>query len=262
MGMPGANITIDVSRVVPEAREAVEWAGRVYYEHTRPWFVGLVLHGSAVKGGFIPRCSDIDFQLYLGPAAFTPEGYLPFATSAAIQRNLAWIDPKPFAYLQCYAYPGTLAEGQIGPVPGAYALLAGELPVPEATAEQLRESARRALDALDPVPGALKTGLLEHGDGKLERMVRLLCTDVWPVVYQIVAIQHDEPIRAWNLRKDAAIALLPKDGELHAHASSFHRTVRAYYPSRHAHDAAVTLLEHGVNFLAAAKAWWQQRRAQ
>ncbi|MFQ5795285.1 MAG: hypothetical protein ACE5JP_09580 [Candidatus Bipolaricaulia bacterium] len=45
---------IDVSPLVPEARQTVIDAAHVYLEHTRPWFIGLLIHGSALKGGFIP----------------------------------------------------------------------------------------------------------------------------------------------------------------------------------------------------------------
>ncbi len=48
-----------------EARVIVEAAAAIYLRHTQPWFIGLVVHGSALKGGFIPGCSDIDFQLFL-----------------------------------------------------------------------------------------------------------------------------------------------------------------------------------------------------
>ena len=44
---------MDVSRLVPEAQSIAAAAGEVYLRHTRPWFVGLIAHGSAVKGGFI-----------------------------------------------------------------------------------------------------------------------------------------------------------------------------------------------------------------
>ena len=60
-----------VSGLTPEARPIAAAAAAVYMRHTRPWFIGLVAHGSAVKGGFIPGCSDVDLQLYLDDAAFT-----------------------------------------------------------------------------------------------------------------------------------------------------------------------------------------------
>jgi len=44
----------DLSRVVPEAKSIVQAAATVYLNHTGPWFIGLLVHGSALKGGFIP----------------------------------------------------------------------------------------------------------------------------------------------------------------------------------------------------------------
>ena len=51
---------LDLSGVQPEARPIVEAASAVYLQHLRPWLLGLLLHGSALKGGYIPGCSDID----------------------------------------------------------------------------------------------------------------------------------------------------------------------------------------------------------
>jgi hypothetical protein len=96
---------IDVASLVPEAREIVRASAQIYFEHTRPWFVGLLIHGSALKGGFIPGCSDIDFKLYLHDGAFQANGDLRFDLSLAIQRDLSRIDPAPFQYIQCYAQP-------------------------------------------------------------------------------------------------------------------------------------------------------------
>jgi hypothetical protein len=85
-----------LARVQPEAKPIVAAASQIYVAHARPWFVGLVLHGSALKGGFIPQCSDIDLQLYLDEAAFTPEGQLPLDLCLSIHQELAQIDPSPF----------------------------------------------------------------------------------------------------------------------------------------------------------------------
>ena len=68
---------VDVSGLTPEARPIVKEVAAVYLKHTTPWFIGLIVHGSAVKGGFIPGCSDIDFQLYLEDSAFSWHGQLP-----------------------------------------------------------------------------------------------------------------------------------------------------------------------------------------
>ena len=108
---------IDVSGIIPELRPVAEKAAHVYGHHAGRDFVGLVAHGSAVKGGFIEGCSDIDFQLYLHDRALTPEGHLPLERSIALHRDLAHIDPAPALYIQCYAFGSTLREGWTGPDP-------------------------------------------------------------------------------------------------------------------------------------------------
>ena len=87
---------IDITRLVPAAQPIAARAAPVYLQHTSPWFVGLLAHGSAYKGGYIAGCSDIDFQLYLDPTAFTSEGMLPLSLLMTIHRVLAPIDPSPF----------------------------------------------------------------------------------------------------------------------------------------------------------------------
>ena len=71
----------DTSHLAPAAQRIASRAAVVYLEHTQPWFIGLLAHGSAYKGGYIPGCSDIDFQLYLDPVAFTSAGTLPLRSA-------------------------------------------------------------------------------------------------------------------------------------------------------------------------------------
>jgi hypothetical protein len=61
---------LNLSPLTPEARPIVEAAAAIYLRHFQPWFVGLVVHGSALKGGFLPGCSDIDLLLFLDRQAF------------------------------------------------------------------------------------------------------------------------------------------------------------------------------------------------
>lgn len=68
---------LDLSHVVPAAKPIVEAAARVYHRYTEQWLLGLLIHGSALKGGFIPGYSDIDLQVYLRSEAFTIYGQLP-----------------------------------------------------------------------------------------------------------------------------------------------------------------------------------------
>lgn len=245
-------MVIDVSGLIPEAQAIAAGAAAIYCKQTAPWFIGLVAHGSAVKGGYIPNCSDIDFQLYLTADAFAAHGDLPLPLGMAIQRELATINPAPFRYIQCYALTSRLRPGWIGPIPGAHHLVAGRIPVPLATAEALRESAQQDLAVLQPEG----INLLSHGSYRLERLIRLHCTKVWPVLYQVAALQQDDPIRIWNLPKPAVIALLPADSELGQTIRAFDAAVRAYYPDERLVADGLQVLVTGTAFLAAAKRWW------
>ncbi|MBV7337758.1 hypothetical protein KFU94_57920 [Chloroflexi bacterium TSY] len=244
--------SIDVSPLILEAQPIAKAAATIYLKHTRSWLVGLISHGSALKGGFIPGCSDIDFQLYLTNSAFTNHGQLPLEIHLTIQRELTVIDPTPFRYVQCYAHGSQLPEDYVGPVPGAHHVVAGRLPIPTATAQELIESARSALDYLTPSGPTL----LSHGGGRLERHVRLLCTKVWPTLYQVLALQIDAPIQIWCLPKPDAIDYLSEDTPCGAAIRRFYHAVLAYYPEENSVDKALSVIETGVHFLRAAKTWW------
>jgi len=246
--------TIDVAGLIPEAQAIAAQAAAIYCKHAAPWFIGLVAHGSAVKGGYIPNSSDIDFQLYLTAEAFADDGELPLPLGMAIHRELAQIDPTPFRYIQCYALTSQLRPGWIGPIPGAHHLVAGRIPVPLATAAALRTSAQKSLAALQPEG----INLLSHGGYRLERLIRLHCTQVWPVLYQVVALQQDDPIRVWNLPKDQVIALLPLESEPGQAIRAYDQAVRTYYPDERLVADGLQVLETGIAFLEAAKRWWLQ----
>lgn len=256
-------VEADVTRLVREAQRIAARVAAVYLKHTAPWFVGLLAHGSAYKGGYIAGCSDIDFQLYLEPAAFTPEGTLPLPLLASIHRDLVPIDPSPFRYVQCYALPCATPPGQTPPVPGAYTVLAGRLPVAEATGVQLHESARLALARLEPLSRSLASELTSCGGERLRHKTRLLCTEVWPTLYHIATLQHGDPIAVWNLPKPDVIALLPPDMAVGGAIRAFYAAVRDYYPDEATVDGRLAVIMRGVEFLCAAQAWWaeyQRRR--
>lgn len=249
-----AAVSIDVSGLLPDAQPIVARVAAIYMKHTAPWFIGLLAHGSAVKGGYISNCSDIDFRLYLTDDAFAPDGELPLALGMAIHQELAQIDPTPFRYIQCYAFKDHRRPGWVGPIPGAYHLVAGRIPVPLATADALRESAKHDLATLQPDA----FNLLGHGGGRLERQVRLHCTQVWPVLYQVVALQQADPIQVWNLPKQAVIALLPIESELGQAIRAYDQAVRTYYPTERSVTDGLKVLKTGMAFLEAAKRWWLQ----
>jgi hypothetical protein len=251
---------IDLSGLIPEARPIAGPVARVYLKHTAPWFIGLIVHGSAVKGSVIPGCSDLDFHLYLEDAAFAWQGQLPLELGFAIRRDLEGIDLAPFRYVQCYPHTRQLPEDWVGPIPGAYHLLAGELPVPEATAHDLRRSARRALAELDPAPDFLMGKLLGPGGVRLERSLRLLCTKVWPVLYQVLTLQARDgsPIDLWCLTKEGAMRRLPRGTALRNEIEEFYQAVWAYYPAEDSLEGALAVIAHGVAFLQAARSWWDR----
>ena len=250
----------DVSGLVPEARPIAQQVATVYLKHTAPWFIGLIAHGSAVKGGAIPNCSDIDFQLFLRESAYTARGDIPLELGFAIRRELEGIDLRPFRYVQCYVRTVQYKPDLVGPIPGAYHLVAGRLPVPEATADALRRSARRALDELDATSWFIMGKLFGPGGVRLERNLRLLCTKVWPVLYQVLTLQNpdSDPIRLWCLAKEEAIERLPHDTSLYHNVRAFYRSVWIYYPEEDSLEDALSLIRTGIAFLQSAADWWKE----
>ncbi|HSJ58216.1 MAG TPA: hypothetical protein VLC95_13615 [Anaerolineae bacterium] len=245
---------IDVSGLVVEAQPVARACAEIYLRHVGAWFVGLLAHGSAVKGGFIPGCSDLDMQLYLDDAAYSWHGQLPLEIGFAVRRELEAVDLGPFRYVQCYPRRVHVEPGWVGPIPGAYHLIAGRLPIPAATAADLLESARRALDTLDPAPRHLMGKLLGHGSERLARSLRLLCTEVWPAVYQVLALHECEPLATWQLNKVEAIRRLPAG--VRPAAERFYAAVRAYYPAEDSLEGALDLISAGVYTLESATPWW------
>ena len=251
---------LDVSPLVPEARQVVAAVAQVYWRHTQPWLVGLLVHGSALKGGFIPGGSDIDFHLYLDDAAFDARHSPPFEMAAAVQRDLAQIAIAPFHSIQCFVRPtGYTLPGQedwVPPIPGAYHVVLGRLPIAPATPGQVRAAARRSLETLDPVPFYIGRNLFDYAPGRLARFVRLLATAVWPTLYHVLVCQAADPLAPWRLPKTEAIALLPEDEALSAEIREFHARLRAYYQAGQPDAAGLAVLEQGVRFLRMAQAWY------
>lgn len=246
----------DVWPLTPEAQPVALAAATVYLRHMRPWLIGLLAHGSALKGGYIPGCSDVDMQLYLREEAFTSDDALPFKLGLAIQRDLAAVPLGPFEYVQCYALSPQPREGWVGPIPGAYHMILGRLPAPEATSGQLRESARRALDGLRPAPEYITGGLLTYSHARLERQARLLCTDVWPLVYHVLSLSRPDPIAMWRLTKMDAIWHLPTE-TLQQEAEWFLHAVRQGFAGGRAAEGLIAVLARGVALRAAVDEWYR-----
>lgn len=138
------------------------------------------------------------------------------------------------------------------------------MPVVEATDQALRASARQALAELDPAPAFLVGKLLGPGGVRLERSIRLLCTKVWPVLYQVLTLQGQDDAASdiWCLPKEQAIRRLPSGSALQKEIEAFYQAVWAYYPTEDSLEHALSVIEHGVAFLQAAGVWWDRSQPE
>lgn len=254
---------IDVSGVQPEAQRIVERAARIFVSHLRQSLVSIVAHGSAVKGGYIPFGSDIDFNIIVAPDLVGRHGELPLNTAIEMHRDLAVIDPAPFRYLQARAHPVGAHRGA-GLIPGAYHVVYGDAELTIATDAELRRNARTALARLDPavVSAQVSNRLLDHGEDRLHRELRYLCTDIWPTLYHVVSLNADDAVTAWGLTKQAAIACIDAESGLGRAIRLFYTTIVAHYRDGETVDSALASLEQGVAFLDAAAQWYQTTGAQ
>lgn len=235
-------------------------AAGVYTRHLCPNLTSLVLHGSVVKGGYIPGGSDVDIALFLKPDALRENGRLPLARVLALYRDLAEVDVAPFRYLNTYAYPEGSKPG-IGFIPGAFRVVYGSRDVPVATEEELRQSAHESLATLDPgdADRRIARKLIGHAEGRAYAELRLLCTDVWPVLYHILCVQTGDPIRVWQLPKDEAVAAVEGDTDHGRLVRAFYGTVTEHYAAGETVDTALEALQLGVDFLYAASRWYAGR---
>jgi hypothetical protein len=135
-------------------------------------------------------------------------------------------------------------------------MVAGSLPVAEATRSQLQESARKRIAALNPMPRYIVDSLFESGTGRMSWHIRWLCTDVWPTLYQVLVLQGHDPFTVWSLPKPEAIELLSPDTALGQTIRAFYEAVQIYYPYEQLQVEELAVIETGIAFLQSAKAWW------
>ncbi|PEA55475.1 hypothetical protein CON64_08820 [Bacillus pseudomycoides] len=246
--------TIKTLKLKEEAKKIVKQVADVYQRHTGEDFIGLLVHGSAVKGGIIPGSSDIDFYLYLKEAAFERQGVLPLNLYVNIHRDLSKIDIKSFRYIQCEALTDQLPEEFVGPIPGAYQIVAGRLPIEEATNEQLKESAIKALHNITAVPKYFST-LLDHGKERLTRVVRQLSTQVSPTIFHVLSVVNQDAVEVWEMPKNEAIHLLPNE-EMKQFVIQFYECAGRYYPDENSVDDALGMIENGAKFFESVNLWF------
>ncbi|HDX9589831.1 TPA: hypothetical protein ROX98_002844 [Bacillus pseudomycoides] len=149
-----------------------------------------------------------------------------------------------------------LPEGFVGPIPGAYQIVAGRLPVEEETSEQLKESAIKGLHNITAVPKYFST-LLDHGKERLTRVVRLLSTQVSPTIFHVLSVVNQDAVEVWKMPKNEAIHLLP-DEEMKQFAIQFFKCAERYYPDENLVDDALGMIENGAKFFESVNLWFAQ----
>ncbi len=198
---------------------------------------GIILHGSAVKGGIIPGYSDIDFMVFLNPAAFRDDGSLPDEAAFAMQERIGPMTWRKagFGYPHAYFYDARrLPEWWTGPVPGAFRALVGELPdEARATEEGLRAGARRFLS--ETLPGRLNgmvSNYADSADRQLPRRVRLLGTDLTPAVFSLASLHTEDLLTLWGQPKSEALKIVEEaypDADGPPLAKQFYANVERLY---------------------------------
>ncbi len=242
-----------------EARPIADQAAQVYLKHTEPFFIGLLAYGDALKGRFLPGCSELLFKLYLEQTAFSEHGHLPFELCEYIQRELSVIHSVPYRYIHCSVVSNV--DPAPGPVGGSYHLMAGRVPVEEATNKALHEAAEEALKGLVPVPVSMANGLLEPGGGGLEYQLRELCSRTWSMLFHLLTLLQKDGIRVYSLSKSEALEMLPADSEFKQSIHSFMTALRACPPGRATPDKALNAITQGVRFLRSVRSWRDGEKA-
>lgn len=226
---------------------------------------GIVLHGSAQKGGGIPGFSDIDFMVFLTPDCFAPDGVLQDELVFAIQEH---IGPLPwqeagFLYPQAYFYDARRLPGWwTGPAPGSYRVLFGALPAEaQPTADGLRAASRRFL--AEGMPQQL-AGMLQNfadaDDASLPRRLRLLGTMVTPSIFALASLHEDDVLALWAQSKFEALARLEArygQDEGPALARQFYERVARLYGDQFEANEGRQTFRLGVAFLR-----WAERTAR
>lgn len=259
--MPEDQHRIDVTGIQPLARSIVERIARVYIDHLNSSLMTLVAHGSAVKGGIIPGSSDVDTVAFVRPERLTPHGELALDIALDLHRDLARIDPVPFRYLQGHVCPAGTAPG-LTFIPGTFHVVAGAPEIPTATGEDLLAAAHHALGGLDPgaVSARISTALLDHGECRLNRLMRGTSTNVWPLMYHVACVQLDDGLAAWQRTKHEVLAVLVDDPIVGDPLARWFEAVSAHYADGETVESALSGLSAAAAFHDAVARWYGERR--
>lgn len=157
----------------------------------------LLVHGSAVTGGYLPGFSDFDFLVYM-------HGPLLTADSDALQSRLGPADHSPFAYLQVSRLidldSPPAGDHRRSLIDGAYAALVGDHPDgwPFHDPDDLRA---RSDEILANLP-ALLVRARRHwsvATGERRRLeVRFYLTDIKPAVRALLVRLGEPVLEVWS----------------------------------------------------------------
>ncbi len=252
----------DAIDLQPSAREIAAAITQLCVDHVGSDLETLLFHGSAVKGGIIRGSSDVDFVMIVRPGILTAGNELPLARAITFHRQLAAIDPVPFRYLQGHICSRQRPPG-LGFIPGTHVIAAGSADVPLASSAQLLAAAVEALATLNR-PGRrdrLSNALLNHGEDRLHREVRWLCTDVWPVSFHIACLVEGDGIKAWQRNKMGNVEFLHHDPIVGGPLRHWLEVVSHHYASGEGVESGLATIEAGSAFLDAAADWFARYRS-
>lgn len=237
------------------SEELINQISNVYIKHTSSYFKGLILHGSAHKGGAIAKSSDIDFRLYLDDEIFNNNGTLPLEMYLKINEDLSLINIKPFSYIQCDAIPISKLQDDIGLVQGSYRLISGNIPIKEASNLELKNEAENQLSNLETVPGCFSS-LLDCGGDRIERLIRLLSTQVWPILFHTATLENGDGNFIWKLPKNEMFKYLPN--QIINLAETFFTMLYDYHNNEDTKINVYDLSHLGYMIFSSAKDWYDK----
>lgn len=261
-GTTVSDIAWDVSGLQPQAQFLAGQIAQVCVDELGNDLITLLFHGSAVKGGIIKGSSDLDFVMIVRPEILTAGSELPLDRAMAFHRRLATIDPASFRYLQGHICARHRPPG-VGFIPGAYVVAVGSPDIPLATSQRLLASAAEALANLDRPARRDRLGnaLLNHGEDRLFREVRWLCTDVWPVSFHIASLVEGDGVKAWQRHKIENVAFLEDDAIAGPPLKHWLEVISHHYATGETVDSGLAAIEAGSAFLDAAADWYEYHRS-
>jgi hypothetical protein len=214
----------------------------------------ILVHGSGVRGGFISGFSDIDLMVFLRPECFARGEVIKDDLAFAVQEkagSLPWKD-RGISYPQVY-FRDVEHFQNWWTVPGGYQLLFGSLPARAiATNELVRVHARQVLNDLPKVADRDLTDFAESADEMLTQRLRMLGTTINPVLFALVAWDHEDALALWAETKEQAIQRLRagySDQAGPALAELFYGNVRRLFNGRWELRLARQTFKVGLEFL-------------